>query len=667
MTEKEPFVVPKDKPRFLLKAQKKPVVFILAAFITIISLQWLWQLQQDTEVLTYPPHDARKGFRWEDVCVKTADDMITPSTSLKYHPCFTGFQCARLEVPLDWNETTAGESDKVAIAIVKKPAKVEVTDPRYAGVILFNPGGPGGSGVEFLHSNGVAFQALLDSALQSAEPLTIKPDEEKYFDLLSWDPRGVKNTTPGHGCIPDPVARRNWLSQNNAIGFSLQDEDVFRNVYSRGRLLGQTCANTDGANAINKVNGGEHLGQYISTANVVRDMVEIIERHGEWRESHAKALLSRSCNRPKDADAILQRTAWQKGEEQLQYWGFSYGTVLGQTFASMQPHRVRRMVLDGVVDGADYAANGWLKNLLDIDGITSAFAAACFRAGPTLCAAHDLRGPSAILETLSTVLSDVRANPIPAFHNSIPTTITHSDVVLFLFSLWYSPLFGFPFAASVIQQLAARNGTAFAALKASLTAHVCDLPAARERDTSAAQIAILCTDGDGYGGGGIATQDEFRAYVAQLRAQSPLFHECWARVRLPCAGFDVRAKWRFEGPFGAQTAHPIVFTSQSLDPVTPLPNAVQGTRIFPGSVVLETKGLGHCAVSMPSVQGLLAVREYFHSGELPPNGTRYEVYEGPFGEKGEGVQTAVERTVADAGMQVAKTFFEEIEGGLWRF
>ena len=117
------------------------------------------------------------------------------------------------------------------------------------------------------------------------------------------------------------------MSQNNAIGFSLEDEDVFRNVYSRGRLLGQTCANTDSASVVNRVNGKEHLGQYVSTANVVRDMVEIIERHGEWREKQAKALLSRSCHRPKDVAAILERTAWQKGEEQLQYWGFSYGTV----------------------------------------------------------------------------------------------------------------------------------------------------------------------------------------------------------------------------------------------------------------------------------------------------------------------------------------------------
>ncbi|MCJ1282246.1 hypothetical protein MMC26_001569 [Xylographa opegraphella] len=680
MVEKESFVV---EPRPSSYAHKKPAVLIIIAFIAVLSLQWLWQSQHDTHVLTSPPHEDKKGFRWED---------ITPSTSLEYHQCFTDFQCARLEVPLDWNETIAGESDKVAIAIIKRPAKVEITDPRYAGVILLNPGGPGGSGVSLMLTSGQYLQLLLDSVPQVTDHLDIDAEDEKYFDLLSWDPRGVNNTTPGHGCIPDPIAQRNWISQNNAIGFSLEDEDVFRNVYSRGRLLGQTCANVDGASAVNRVNGGEHLGQYVSTANVVRDMVEIVERHGEWREKHAKALLSRSCARSKDAAAILERTAWQQGEEQLQYWGFSYGTVsnskaklglnhtigmktdditptqqlLGQTFATMQPHRVRRMVLDGVVDGADYMGNGWLKNILDIDGITAAFAAACFRAGPVLCAAHDARGPPAILATLSAVLADVRSNPLPAFHDAVPTTISHSDVVLLLFSLWYSPLFGFPLAASAIAQLGARNGTALAALKASYAPHICDLPAARERDTAGAQIAILCSDGDGHARGDIGSQDAFRAYLDALRAQSPMFHERWAQVRLPCAGFDVRAKWRFEGAFGARTAHPVLFTSQSLDPVTPLPNAAHATRLFPGSVLLETKGLGHCAVSMPSVQGLLAVREYFRTGELPPNGTTYEVYEGPFGERAEEVlRTEGERRVADAGLRLAGSLFEEIMGSIW--
>lgn len=484
------------------------------------------------------------------------------------------------------------------------------------------------------------------------------PADEKYFDFLSWDPRGVNNTTPAHGCIEDPVARNDWMSQDAAIGFSLDDEEVFRSVWSRGRLYGQTCARVDAQSTLNRVNGNEHLAQYVSTANVVRDMVEIIERHGEWREEQAKTLLSRSCHDQEKASMILQRTAWRKGEEQLQYWGFSYGTVVGQTFASMQPHRVHRMVLDGVVDAEDYARAHWLKNLQSTEEITSAFATTCFEAGSSRCDLYDPKGPDVIFDRFHEILESIRKEPVSAFYNGVPSTVTHSDIVGYIFMNWYSPLFGFSAAATALHHLANNNGTYFAALKSRSLSHTCDLPSEAEKDTSSAQVAILCTDG-GPHSGDIQSQDQYRTLVNTLREQSPTFGDLWSRIRLGCSGFDVSAKWRFEGPFGAETAHPIIFASQSLDPVTPLRNAIQATRIFPGSVITETLGQGHCTISMPSLEGMLALRTYFHTGQIPVNGTKYEVVVGPFGEEGvkEKYWTREENEVLKASKSIAETFY----------
>ena len=66
-------------------------------------------------------------------------DEIVPSQSLEYHNCGDEFQCARLEVPMDY-ERTDGKGRKFTLAIVRLPAKVPVTDPRYGGAVLINPG-----------------------------------------------------------------------------------------------------------------------------------------------------------------------------------------------------------------------------------------------------------------------------------------------------------------------------------------------------------------------------------------------------------------------------------------------------------------------------------------------------------------------------------------------
>lgn len=479
------------------------------------------------------------------------------------------------------------------------------------------------------------------------------PDEEKYFDVLGWDPRGVGNTTPRHSCISNPVARQIWTSQEAAIGISLQDPEVFTNVFSRTRTFGQICASSDERTGLDKVNRNEHITRYLSTANVVRDMVEIIERHGEWRSKRAETLLSHHCRSQKDASTILARTAYRKGEEKLQFWGFSYGTLLGQTFASMQPHRVRRMVLDGVVDAADYARNDWLTNLHDTDSITALFATECYAAGPSRCSFYS-NSTSAITSKLHILLSTIQASPLPAFHDGVPYTITHSDVVILLFGLWYNPYFGFTAAANLLHDLASGDATFLALLKSFALSTTCSSAFAKEYDRDAATLAILCTDASPPAN----TTAAFQARVSELRSQSEIFANRWAIIPLACTSFSqiVRAKWRFEGPFGADTSHPIFFISQSLDPVTPLRNAARATKLFPGSAMVEIGGAGHCSVSMPSVEGMLAVRRYFGMGDVPTNGTRYEVDVGFFdnvGGNGTVEREGREGKVLEAGRQIA--------------
>lgn len=139
-------------------------------------------------------------------------DSITPSSDLSYTPCYDkfGLQCARLLVPLDWQN--ASNPHNVSIAIAKLPAKVPDDDPKFGGTIFTNPGGPGGSGVTFILTAGRKLQNILSG--------------RKEYEILSWDPRGVGLTSPNADCFAGDIGAR-----------EVADVQVSMNMRDRGMKM----------------------------------------------------------------------------------------------------------------------------------------------------------------------------------------------------------------------------------------------------------------------------------------------------------------------------------------------------------------------------------------------------------------------------------------------
>ncbi len=221
-----------------------------------------------------------------------ATQTISAASSIKWGPCSdpdlakAHAQCGDLQVPLDYDQP---DSQQISLAV----SRVVHTSPAadYQGVMLVNPGGPGGSGLGL----SVLGQFVPNHAGDA-------------YDWIGFDPRGVGSSKPSLSCLP------HYFGYNRPY-YVPETQELERTWLARSDAYAKAC----GAN-------GRALLPHMKTTDAAKDM-----------------------------DSI--RTAL--GAQQVNYYGFSYGTYLGQVYSTLFPSRVRRMVLDSNVDPRRvwYAAN----------------------------------------------------------------------------------------------------------------------------------------------------------------------------------------------------------------------------------------------------------------------------------------------------------------------
>ena len=158
---------------------------------------------------------------------------------------------------------------------------------------------PGGPG-----ASGLTLASFVAQGLQ--------PSVAARYDIIGFDTRGVGASVPALHCDPSFFAleRPAYVPRNSAA------EKV---LIGRARTYAADCEKKFG-----------WLLPYMTTANIARDMDQI-------------------------------RAAM--GQSKLSYFGYSYGTYLGQVYATLFPKRVHRMVLDSTVDPTGV----WWKDNIEQD------------------------------------------------------------------------------------------------------------------------------------------------------------------------------------------------------------------------------------------------------------------------------------------------------------
>lgn len=531
----------------------------------------------------------------------TLRHLLTPlkieaSETFQFHHCFDGFECAKLKLPIDYfNGTYPNHS--ISVAIVKLPAKVSVDDPRYGGPVLINPGGPGGSGNAIVLISGQQFQTIIDP---STHPDFASESLQKYYDIIGFDPRGIGWTEPAADCMHDSASMWSWKLRETTEGLLESSDAALGRLWAMTHAFGTSCKQ-------NMEEDGPDIKQYMSTASVARDMLEIAERHAEWAAEQTKSKLTRVA----------------RESVKLHYWGFSYGTYLGSTFASMFPHRVGRLVLDGVVNVHDYHDALGEGSIRDAEKVMGSFYTFCALAGPDICAlATPTSTADDIKERVAKILKSIYHHPITVTSVYGPELITFTDVKSIIFSSLYSPALVFPFLSGMLAAVEIRHGQLIEDIATAF--HAIHVYSCSSRQVNLAytvpQDAILC--GDGFDQRGL-NQDTFAEYWHLLQDISPAAGSIWATLKMRCASWKIRPLHNLgdDDRFGGNTSHPILWISNTADPVTPLASGRLMAKKFPGSVVLIQDSAGHCSLAAPTPCTLNTIREYFQSGALPEENT----------------------------------------------
>ncbi|QRV77165.1 Abhydrolase domain-containing protein [Ceratobasidium sp. AG-Ba] len=537
-------------------------------------------------------------------CLVSADPFDLPpgfhrfaprAEDITWEPCSTtsnATQCGRFEVPLDYQNASAG---KASLAVARYPA----TKQPKLGTLLLNPGGPGASGVQFI--TGTAAKVISNAT-------------GGQYDLVSWDPRGVGLTHPRADCfetageeaafwngtIPNAglEARGNFTDQVDLDAFYAQVPEVDSLLLK----LGQKC-----------LEYSPDTFQYVGTAAVVRDMVAM----HDYLEGPDKP---------------------------VNFWGLSYGTVIGIYFVNMFPDRVGRVVIDGVVDPEYWTQKPpyefWAVSVESADEALEGFVQACATAGVGNCAlASSNSTPTSLKKDLQNLIDMAydykKANGMDAPYGS-------AKIRNMLFEGMYAPSRWPRLAESLanITEFLTSHTNSSSNSKRSFEFDTRSQTISWENPTNSsapapdyAFQAVTCADS--IDADNVTTKMVFDEIVRVSRNVSPMFGPIWGVSSFYCHRWPVRAVERFTGPFNKNLSNPIIVIGNEADPITPYISAKKVADALGDSAILvEQDDYGHASLAMHSDCTFAILQNYFTNGTLPTSdqfcGTNQVLFPGPW-------------------------------------
>ncbi|GFJ88725.1 hypothetical protein Prum_023670 [Phytohabitans rumicis] len=302
----------------------------------------------------------------------------------------------------------------------------------------------------------------------------------------------------------------------------------------------------------------------------------------------------------RDMDAVRAAV----GDEKLTYLGYSYGTLLGATYAQLFPNKIRAFVLDGAVDpGQDFVA-GSEGQAKGFERAFGNFATWCTQNAGRCPIAPDAKG------AVTAAIDKARVSPV----RSGSREATAGWVFYAVISSLYTEQ-GWEQLAKAIDDLQAGDASGVFELADSYAERDADGQYSNLFDANA---AVNCADNAKK-----PSVAQIRSLQSQWRAKYPLFGAPLAVGMLTCAYWPAE---RDPYPTGeAKGAPPILVVGTTGDPATPYEQTAKLADMLGVGVVLTWEGEGHTAYPQTSCV-TETVDNYFISLEVPrPVGAAHPV------------------------------------------
>jgi pimeloyl-ACP methyl ester carboxylesterase len=446
---------------------------------------------------------------------------------LSWSDCEGSFECARLRVPLDYAKPTG---TSIRLALLRVPAT-----GRRIGSMVINPGGPGGSGVDYAK----AAKTVYGSAVR-----------ERY-DVVGFDPRGVDRSDPVR-CASDQAF--NTLLEGDP------DPDTAAERRESDRLLrsfGRGCLQRSGG-----------IARHMSTVEVAKDL------------------------------DVLRAAL---GDRRLTYFGASYGTAIGATYADLFPTSVGRMVLDGALDPTSSTLQLNLVQARGFETALRAYVGACVDRGGCFLGSTVDQGTRRI----RTFLDAVERTSLPT---SDGRELNVGNAVYGINFPLYDKA-GWPTLDRALQNAFDGDGSLLMLLADGYLSRNSD---DTFKDNSfQAFYAVNCLDHDD-----AVPESRLPKVLPRFEEASPTFGAIFAWSTTACAQWPIHTG---KGPVRVTAAGspPILVIGTTRDPATPLVWAQALAEQLPRGRLIVRDGDGHTGYHQGSSCVDDAVEAYLDAGTVP--------------------------------------------------